>query len=147
MGCEINTENPKLQLLYEDYVKCRRWVGPRDTTSIIDRIKIAREYLLEMLKQQSVYRVELHQDNSIGIIAFSLAETFAPALDSAYNNFSELPNWAQRKLAVLMVIDPNKPPIPDLEGVGRRISQNVFWLYGDGDSYGNDTGSEGQAKS
>jgi hypothetical protein len=51
---------------------------------------------------------------------------------SIYFNVHDLPMWMQRKVAVLMgiILDPITPSV-DLHGVGRKISDKIFWLYPD----------------
>jgi len=43
-------------------------------------------------------------------------------------HMDDLPMWVQRRLAVLSTFIAT-PPIPDVVGVGRRISENVYWVY------------------
>lgn len=45
-----------------------------------------------------------------------------------YDSVDCLPEWAQRKLAVLMGID-HTAVNEDIPNVGRRISRYVFWVY------------------
>ena len=40
-------------------------------------------------------------------------------------DMSEIPEWIQRRLAVLMMVAPTE----FVEGIGRRISENIFWIY------------------
>lgn len=50
-------------------------------------------------------------------------------LEAWYPSVEALPKWLYNKLATLLVFDPNDHPIPDVEGVGRRISTHTFWIY------------------
>jgi hypothetical protein len=55
-----------------------------------------------------------------------------------YNSVDELPAWMQRKLATLMIFDHNEVN-NEIEGLGRRISENTFWIYPTGgESNGDD---------
>lgn len=45
-----------------------------------------------------------------------------------YDDVSDLPEWVQKKLAVLMVCRET-PPTPIIPGVGRRISVDIFWVF------------------
>jgi len=47
-------------------------------------------------------------------------------LEGHYERASDLPEWIQEKIAVLSLLIPPDGPI---EGVGRRIDRNVFWVY------------------
>jgi hypothetical protein len=87
------------------------------------------ETLLSMLKEQPIYRVSIHdRTGEVNTDCYDLLENFAPELKMRYDTINEMPNWAQAKLAVLMVLDPMKVN-NDIEGVGKRISRNVYWLY------------------
>ena len=50
----------------------------------------------------------------------------------------ELPRWIQRKLSILMVM-PHESPTKFVPNVGRRITEDVFWVCYCGDEEdGND---------
>jgi hypothetical protein len=85
--------------------------------------------LLNMLKEQPIYRITIHdRTGEVNTDCYDLLENFAPELKMRYDTINELPKWAQEKLAVLMVLDPMKIN-NDIQGVGRRISRNIYWLY------------------
>jgi len=87
------------------------------------------ETLLNMLKEQPIYRVAIHdRTGEVNTDCYDLLENFAPELKMRYDTINDMPNWAQSKLAVLMVLDPMKVN-NDIEGVGKRISRNIYWLY------------------
>jgi len=87
------------------------------------------ETLLNMLKEQPIYRVSIHdRTGQVNTDCYDLLENFAPELKMRYDTINDMPNWAQAKLAVLMVLDPMKVN-NDIEGVGKRISRNIYWLY------------------
>ena len=60
-----------------------------------------------------------------------------------YSSVDSLPEWMQRKLSVLMSIDPDKTT-EELEGVGRRVSGHVFWVYPSEGEELDDTRSQGE---
>ncbi len=64
-------------------------------------------------------------------------------IDPTYDSVDALPKWMQLKLATLMLLDANEPNKKEVEGVGRRISENVYWIYLDG----GDTGKESEGQS
>jgi hypothetical protein len=39
-----------------------------------------------------------------------------------------LPQWMQEKVALLMMTSTDPPTVP-VEGIGKRISENTFWVY------------------
>jgi hypothetical protein len=47
-----------------------------------------------------------------------------------YDSPNELPQWMQEQVAVLSVLDPAEKPAATIPGVGRRISEDVYWVYG-----------------
>ena len=85
--------------------------------------------LLNMLKEQPIYRIAIHdRTGEVNTDCYDLLENFAPELKMSYHNINDMPKWAQEKLAVLMVLDPTKIN-NDIEGVGKRINRNTYWLY------------------
>jgi len=98
------------------------------------------EILLNMLKEQPIYRVTIHdRTGEVNTDCYDLLENFAPELKMRYDTINELPKWAQEKLAVLMVLDPMKIN-NDIQGVGRRISRNIYWLYKENENGNNPRG-------
>tara|TARA_R110000868_G_scaffold279116_1_gene539158 strand:- start:341 stop:751 length:411 start_codon:yes stop_codon:yes gene_type:complete len=43
-------------------------------------------------------------------------------------HMDKLPVWIQRRIATLSTLGTT-PPMPDIPGVGRRITENVYWVY------------------
>lgn len=68
----------------------------------------------------------------LSVRAFGEAEN----VEGIYFDEDELPVLLQRKIAILRTIKVGTPPPGnEVNGVGRRINENVFWLYmvdGDG---------------
>ena len=87
------------------------------------------ETLVSMLKQEPIYRLEIH-DRTGEVITdcYDLLENFAPELKTSYDCVDELPQWVQDKLAVLMLFDHTKQN-EEVENVGRRINKNIFWVF------------------
>jgi hypothetical protein len=81
------------------------------------------------------YRIAVEPNGRVNITTWGLAED----IDRSYDSVDELPQWMQRKIAVLMIFDPEKP-MDEIKGIGRRISRATFWVYPDeGEDDGNDT--------
>lgn len=81
------------------------------------------------------YRVAVEPSGRVNITTWGLAED----IDRSYDSVDELPEWMQRKIAVLMIFDPEKP-MEEIKGIGRRISRGTFWVYPDeGEDDGDDT--------
>jgi len=65
---------------------------------------------------------------TVGLVG---VETGDP-MEGTYKCMGDLPMWVQEKLALLMMTPDNTTTgaatVP-IEGVGRRIARNVFWIY------------------
>lgn len=86
---------------------------------------------------KQMYRIKLIDErihiNSFGITKISFEGKELPMSISQ----DEAPTWLDRKLATLLVL-PYDPPTQYVEGLGRRIARNIFWVEHNGD----DTGKE-----
>lgn len=74
---------------------------------------------------KDVLRLEVI-DGSVTIINFSL-EMLDNDISGWYSEVDLLPDWVKDRLALLMMVDPT-PPTKYVDGVGRRISETVFWI-------------------
>lgn len=45
-----------------------------------------------------------------------------------YDSVDALPRWVQEKMALLMMSN-SQPLIFEVDDVGRRINNNIFWIY------------------
>lgn len=88
-------------------------------------------YYENMITEKPIYRVRINEKLGIDIECYDLLENWYPELEKHYNEVGDLPKWVQEKLAVLMVLDPDQAN-GEVTGIGRRISQRVFWVYTDG---------------
>ena len=73
------------------------------------------------------YRVSLTEKGGVEVVCFDL-ENVDSELEGYYDEVSDLPTWVQERIAVLSVCNPD-PPTPVVEGIGRRISEGIFWIY------------------
>jgi len=55
-------------------------------------------------------------------------ESFDSKLEGDYPSVDQLPLWMQEKIALLMLTALDKPT-KVVEGVGRRIDANVYWIF------------------
>jgi hypothetical protein len=46
-----------------------------------------------------------------------------------FDSPSDLPKWVQDRVALLSMFDPNEKPAQTIEGIGRRVDENTFWIY------------------
>jgi hypothetical protein len=88
------------------------------------------------------YRVQVQTDGRVSVSSWGLAKDVEDTYDSA----DALPEWMQRKIATLMIFDPEKVN-SEIKGLGRRISKGTFWLYPtEGEDDGNDAGTPCESK-
>ena len=73
------------------------------------------------------YRVSINNKGGVEVVCFDL-ENIDSELEGYYDAVSDLPTWVQERIAVLAVCSPN-PPTPTVEGIGRRISESIYWIY------------------
>lgn len=79
----------------------------------------------------TTYRVSIFPDG-VDVICFGI-ESVDSDLEGHYDSIDLLPNWVKERLAVLNMIPPT-PPTNTVDGVGRRISAHVYWVYAPGTS-------------
>ena len=77
--------------------------------------------------EPKTYRVSLNSKGGVEVVCFDL-ESIDSELEGYYDDVSALPVWVQEKVAVLAVCSP-EPPTHTVEGIGRRISENIYWVY------------------
>jgi len=80
------------------------------------------------VSDDSTHRVLINEDTKhVHVECFGMYPLDS-SVDGAYNSVDELPEWMQSKLAVLYML-PLPPPSNDVEGVGTKISQHIYWVY------------------
>ena len=115
--------------------KVKRDLVPYEHTPLADSV-------MRMIMLAPIYRLKINDDRSVDVDCYDMLEDFKPELKKFYGDVDNLPEWVQNQVAVLMLLDPNNKN-SDIEGVGRRITKNVFWIYKKGEQLGDDTGSQG----
>lgn len=75
---------------------------------------------------ETIHRVEVFE-GGLTVLCFG---TSMQNYDGLYQSIDQLPKWMQDKLHVLAMMD-YKPPTKTVEGIGRRISVDVFWVIGE----------------
>lgn len=96
---------------------------------------IAKEVFTKMATR--TYRVQIAGSGRVNVSSWGLATD----VQDSYDCVDALPHWMQRKIAVLMIFDPEKVN-EEIKGVGRRISKGTFWLYPE---EGEDDGDDARA--
>ena len=80
----------------------------------------------KVVGDDNIYRVSILPDR-IDVVCFGL-ESIDSCLEGHYDCTDDLPDWVKERLAVLNMI-PATPPTQEVEGVGRRISAHVYWVF------------------
>lgn len=76
---------------------------------------------------ENVYRVFVNPDtHGVEVICLGVDSVDSEA-EGTYPTTSSLPTWMQEKLAVLVMMKVATPNTK-VEGVGMRISEDVFWV-------------------
>ena len=131
--------------------RLRRYLTPQEK-----KIFIAMSDLSKSHKQVSVdplfakkmyvamatrtYRVQVQNDGKVSVSSWGLAKD----VEDTYDSVDALPDWMQRKIATLMIFNPENVN-EEIKGLGRRISKGTFWLYPEeGEDDGNDTRAPSQ---
>ena len=84
--------------------------------------------LAHMIRDEpKTYRVSINDKGGVEVVCFDL-ESIDSELEGYYSEVSALPVWVQERIAVLAVCNPD-PPTPTVDGIGRRISENIYWVY------------------
>lgn len=80
--------------------------------------------------KNDVIRVEFRPDRpwQIEVTAFDTHDLEYFGLDTWYKSVDNMPQWIQDKLMKLQIMIP-PPPEHDVEGIGKRMGTNVFWVY------------------
>ena len=87
-----------------------------------------RQPLAHMIRDEpKTYRVSLNSKGGVEVVCFDL-ENIDSELEGYYDAIADLPIWVQERVAVLAVCNP-EPPTHIVEGIGRRISENIYWVY------------------
>lgn len=78
-------------------------------------------------EQDIVYRVSYDVDSdTYKMVSFGMQPD--DGTEGTYSGFSSLPTWVQERLSVLS-ITKSPPPVVDVPGVGRRMGDNLYWVY------------------
>lgn len=76
---------------------------------------------------KNVYRIQLMGGGEIRVLKLGVGVD--EEVEGVYSSIDALPDWVKERLAVLMVVDAQHKPARNLEGIGRRISEKVFWVF------------------
>lgn len=81
-----------------------------------------------IINGDNIYRVFINPTTKhVEVTCVGLEKVDARA-EGVYRNTNLLPDWMQEKLAVLTMMSA-KPPTKIVEGVGRRIDKDRYWVF------------------
>lgn len=78
------------------------------------------------MHDDNTYRISVFPDG-VDVVCFGL-ESVDSQLEGHYDRIDDLPDWVKERLAVLNMMSPS-PPTNSVDGVGRRISAHVYWVF------------------
>lgn len=88
---------------------------------------VTRQVNMTSFRNNITYRVAVYS-RSVEVMCFD-EESVDSAIEGSYADVDDLPQWMQERLAVLYMTSA-KQPTEDIPGVGRRITDTVYWVYG-----------------
>lgn len=112
----------------------RRKLKTKDMYDLITFSEIGMRMLMErsLTKQEphddDIYRVDVEPPNHIEVICFGI-DKLDSTVEGVYDNINDLPNWMQERLSVLSMLPPNTSGGNDVKGIGRRITESIYWIY------------------
>lgn len=82
----------------------------------------------ELPQDDNIYRVVVYPNTKSASVSCFGMEGVDMTVEGVYDSVDELPEWIQRKLAILNMYRV-KPPMRTVDGIGRRIDEDTFWVY------------------
>lgn len=82
-----------------------------------------------------VYRIAI-EHNRVKVMSFCTKDGIIEvdeSIEGTYDDLDSLPKWIQERIALLSMLS-YKPPTVTVEGVGRRISKDTYWVFNRPDS-------------
>jgi hypothetical protein len=76
----------------------------------------------------NIYRVYICPNTNTIAVACIGMDSVDSGAEGDYHSVDALPLWMQEKIALLMMTALDKPT-KSVEGVGRRIDANTYWVY------------------
>jgi hypothetical protein len=113
--------------VFYDLGFCANWKDVNGQKMLSAPEEVLMMYL-EMVKELPIYRIQINGDNTVETTCYEMLDAFDPVLKKYYETLHHLPKCVQDKLAVLMLLDHTKVN-EEVEGVGRRINENVYWVF------------------
>jgi hypothetical protein len=102
------------------------WIKSHDIVAALGGNTYLANFERIEVQDDKLYRVVI-RDGRVEVICFGI-DLLDPQAEGEYDSVDDLPKWVQDRLAVLMITSA-KPPTTEVEGVGRRIDDDVYWVY------------------
>ncbi len=80
------------------------------------------------VSDDNIYRVCIPYNTRIAEVMCIGLNSVDNEFEGVYDDVNELPLWMQEGVAVLSMLPIDKPN-QQVEGVGRRIAENIYWVY------------------
>jgi len=81
----------------------------------------------DLPRDDNIYRVSVSpRTNTVRVVA--IGTEVDSTIEGEYDSVDALPLWMQEKIALLMMTSLDKPT-STVEGVGRRIDANIYWIF------------------
>jgi len=80
------------------------------------------------VSDNDIYRVCIPFGTRVAEVMCIGLESVDNELEGIYDDLDELPTWVQESVAVLSMLPIDKPN-QQVAGVGRRIAENIYWVY------------------
>lgn len=87
-------------------------IGPREMTAMLSAKTLEKIHRVQFIEEK-IYVLSLGLD--------------ADSHEQVYVSTDTMPDWMQDRLSVLLMMDPT-PPTKYVDGVGRRIAEDIFWV-------------------
>ena len=82
----------------------------------------------ELPQDDNIYRVVIYPRTKIASVSCFGMEGVDMTVEGVYDSVDELPEWMQRKLAILNMLRVASP-MRTVDGIGKRIDKDTFWVY------------------
>jgi hypothetical protein len=110
----------------QTYLLALHMLTYHDIVTSSDEKTLHPKMLMVETKSHKLYRLSIEDDKSINILHFDMID-LDNDISGHYSGVDDLPDWAASQLALLMMVNPT-PPTRYVDGVGRRISDSIFWI-------------------
>ena len=117
----------KLQALIMTDLAANSTNNPEDWVKAMAANKSSIQRMVHSALNQETFRVAIVSNERVVVTRWGLEQNDVVE-DTEYPGIDQLPDWIQSAVATLALFEPEGDK-PELPGVGRRISERVFWVY------------------